>query len=50
VEDYFEVLTNLRNAGTMNMFGAPKWLQETYGLTREEAMEIFRRWTETFEP
>ena len=28
VEEFFWVLDNIRESGKMNMFGAPKWLEE----------------------
>ena len=29
--EYFEVLNQIRETGQMNMFGAPQFLQETFG-------------------
>jgi len=49
MEMYFEILNDLRESGTMNMFGAPKLLQETFELSKGEARKIFMAWTETFE-
>mgnify|MGYP003312733170 FL=1 len=44
----FELLDDLRESGTMNMFGAPRWLLDN-GLvdSKEEAREVFQAWTET---
>jgi hypothetical protein len=33
----------------MNMFGAPRWLQDTFELTRDEAAYVFKTWTESFD-
>ena len=44
-----EILTELQESGVMNMFGAPRWLEETYGLPRQEAKKLFIAWTETFD-
>ena len=43
--EFFGVLDGLRESGLINMFGAPKWLQDNYDLTKEEAREIFMEWT-----
>ena len=43
---FFEDLNALRESGTMNMFGAPRWLKENYELSREEANHVFTQWTE----
>ena len=43
------ILTELQESGVMNMFGAPRWLEERYGLPRQEAKELFIAWTETFD-
>ena len=48
LEEYFKVLDDLRASGTINMFGAPKVLQDMFGLTKAEAFEIFTAWTEEF--
>ena len=31
------------------MFGAPKWLRDTFDLTRDEAAYVFKTWTESFD-
>jgi hypothetical protein len=48
VEEFFWVLDNIRESGKMNMFGAPKWLEENMDLTKEQAKQVFMAWTETF--
>ena len=41
----FELLDDLRDSGTMNMMGAPRYLLDS-GLvdTKEEAREVFQAW------
>ena len=48
LEEYFEFLDDLRASGTINMFGAPKALQEMFDLDKAESFEIFTAWTEKF--
>jgi hypothetical protein len=48
VEEFFWVLDNIRESGKMNMFGAPKWLEENMDLTKEQAKQVFMAWSETF--
>jgi len=47
-EDYFKFLDTLRESGEMNMFGAPRVLQEVFGLNKEESYEVFGAWTKQF--
>ena len=44
-KDFFEELTDLRDEGSMNMFGAPRWLRDNYGLSKAEAKDVFKKWT-----
>ena len=44
-----QILNDLRESGEINMFGAPRWLMDNYGLEKYEANEIFTTWTKTFE-
>lgn len=48
-ETYFEYLDSLRESGVTNMFGAPRYLQEVFGLTKQDSFNVFQRWMETFE-
>lgn len=43
---FFEELNALRESGTINMFGAPRWLKDNYELSKEEANHVFIQWTE----
>ena len=47
--EYFDVLNQIRESGKINMFGAPKVLQETFGLSKGEALYVFQEWTKEFE-
>jgi len=49
VEEYFDILENLRQSGKINMFGAPRWLENQFGLTKNQARLVFKKWTETYE-
>ena len=44
-----QILDDLRESCEINMFGAPRWLMDNYGLEKSEANEIFTTWTKTFE-
>ena len=45
---YFEFLDDLRDSGIMNMMGAPRELQNEFGLNKIQAREIFGLWTKQF--
>ena len=46
VEEFFPILETLRESGRMNMFGAPRWLRENWGLSRADAKMVFINWSE----
>ena len=46
MELFFEELEALRVSGVMNMYGAPKWLEDNYDLSRKEAIYVFTAWTD----
>jgi len=48
VEEYFDILETLRESGKINMFGAPRWLENQFGLTKNQAQFVFMKWTETY--
>ena len=48
MEFYFEFLNELRESGQINMFGAPRVLQDEFGLNKHEARDIVTAWMETF--
>lgn len=43
------ILDDLRESGSINMFGAPRWLQDNCELTREEAMHVFKTWSDKYD-
>ena len=44
--DYFDMLTEVRDSGVMNMMGAPRYLQENFGMSRQDARRTFILWVE----
>jgi len=48
MEEYFAFLDDLRDTGVTNMFGARPYLQQAFGLTKQEATEILKKWMENF--
>jgi len=48
MKDYFEYLTDLRDSGVTNMFGAAVYLQRDFGLSRQESRDILLKWMESF--
>ena len=44
--DYFDLLTEVRDSGVMNMAGAPRYLQQEYGMSRQDARRTFILWVE----
>jgi hypothetical protein len=45
--EMFIFLDKLRDSGKINMFGAPKVLEESFGLSKKEAIQVFKAWSET---
>lgn len=48
MEEYFIFLDNLRDSGVTNMFGAARYLQEEFGMSRLDSNKILKAWMETF--
>jgi hypothetical protein len=48
MKQYFEYLTDLRDSGVTNMFGAAVYLQRDFGLSRQESRDILLKWMESF--
>ena len=46
---YFEFLDDLRDGGTMNMMGAPRELENEFGLNKIQARSVFQLWCLNFE-
>jgi len=50
MDKYFEYLVKLRDSGVTNMWGAPEYLVNKFGLSLTEADRIFIAWQESFKP
>jgi len=48
IKEMFTFLDDLRLSGKINMWGAPKVLEEAFDLSPEEAKQVFIRWKEQF--
>ncbi len=48
LEQYLEYLDELRESGVTNMFGAGQYIQQTFGIARDEANKILTYWMHTF--
>ena len=44
--EIFDWLENLRAGGTVNMFMAPRMMEDHFGFTPEEAQTAFWEWTQ----
>ena len=47
-EQYFNYLDILRESGVTNMFGAPAYLVDEFGISKYDARAITQEWMETF--
>ena len=48
MSEYFDFLDDLRESGEVNMFGAPRVLQDMFGVGRYEARDIVAEWMKSF--
>ena len=44
-QELLEFLEELKESGSINMFGAPKVLQEFFDLDRTTAVKVWEEWT-----
>ena len=44
----FEFLDEIRESGSINMFGAAPYIQDAFGVTRYEAKDLLLEWMRTF--
>lgn len=44
--EWFPELDELQHSGQMNMMEAPRWLQDTFGFSKEQSLTIFNEWVE----
>lgn len=49
MEFWFGILDEIRESGSINMFAAPRFLQEEFGLTKQESRDIVSAWMKTFD-
>ena len=42
LDEYLEYLDSLRESGETNMFGAGRWLENAFDLSRPEAREVLK--------
>lgn len=47
-DEHLEYLDELRESGVTNMFGAGTYLEDEFGLTRDEARTVLTYWMNTF--
>ena len=47
-KEHKNYLDSLRESGRINMMEAPKWIALTFDISRQDAKQIFKEWTETF--
>ena len=47
--EYYEYLEGLRQSGVTNMFGAAPFIQEAFGLNRNEARKVLASWMQNYE-
>jgi hypothetical protein len=48
-QKHLEYLDGLRESGVTNMFGAGVYIQEAFGVTQQEALQILKYWMKTFD-
>lgn len=48
IKQVFEYLDDLRESGVTNMWGAPAYLQQQFGMDKQEARDYFFEWMDTF--
>lgn len=47
-DEHLTFLDDLREEGTMNMYGAPRFVANEFGLSFEQASKITSYWMDTF--
>ena len=46
---YYDYLDNLRESGITNMWGAPEYLVDSFGVDKKLAKKIVSDWMDTFD-
>ena len=49
MKEYFDYLVELRDSGVTNMWGAAPYLEQEFGLSRQEARDVLIAWIESFD-
>ncbi len=47
-DEHLAYLDELRESGVTNMFGAPSYVVDQFGLSTQEAIIVFKYWKATF--
>ena len=47
-EDVFPYLDELRESGETNMFGAPRYVMEEFGVNKQMAFKVVQAWMSNF--
>jgi len=47
--EHKKYLDDLRDSGVTNMFAAPSYVEEEFGIPRWEAREIVKEWMDSYE-
>lgn len=47
-EEYLHFLDGLRDSGITNMYGAAPYIEDAFGVTKQEARKILLYWMSTF--
>ena len=48
-EEWNKILPAIRDSGIINMWGAPRYLQDEYGISKKKSIDVFSAWKLTFE-
>lgn len=48
MKEYFDYLVELRDSGVTNMWAAAPYLEQEFGLSRQEAKDILVAWIKSF--
>jgi hypothetical protein len=48
MKEYFDYLVELRDSGVTNMWGAAPYLEQEFGLSRQDARDVLIAWIESF--
>lgn len=49
LNEWYQELSALRDSGDINMFGAPRWLQDNFDMSKSTSQAIFKSWSDNLE-